>query len=303
MELWPLVLEEMVRKTNITATRAVDGLTPLESFLNEVFPEQDNKSDLSGERICGSKVTIHIPQERRLRSHKFGPRGETGIYLYMEGSQIYTCWVPSRRKGHQLVRSAQVTFYEKVEERELLTTTGHDVEPVIRKNGAPIRSPPVQESTAPPEFVQQVDESVQQADALIVEQNCQLEQATTSSTVQLPDLRKEEITEPKTISEALQGPYREHWLRAIHSELRSLLQKGTWRMMDRNQAHNRPLTVKWVFKVKPNEDGGLEKFKARLVVRGLNNNLGLTTTRPSPPLLNRQLGGFFSTLLHAWTGR
>ncbi|RYC80537.1 hypothetical protein BFJ63_vAg16574, partial [Fusarium oxysporum f. sp. narcissi] len=104
IELWPLVLEDMVRKTNVTATRAIDGLTPMESFLNEALPGQDNKPDLSGERICGSQVTIHIPQERRLRSHKFGPRGEAGIYLCMEGSQIYTCWVPSRRKGHQIVR-------------------------------------------------------------------------------------------------------------------------------------------------------------------------------------------------------
>ncbi|KAG7418596.1 Retrovirus-related Pol polyprotein from transposon TNT [Fusarium oxysporum f. sp. raphani] len=152
IELWPLVLEDMVRKTNVTATRAIDGLTPMESFLNEALPGHDNKPDLSGERICGSQVTIHIPQERRLRSHKFGPRGEAGIYLCMEGSQIYTCWVPSRRKGHQIVRSANVKFYEKVRETELLTETEHDVEPEIRKNGAPISSRPqsVTEQTKTP---------------------------------------------------------------------------------------------------------------------------------------------------------
>ncbi|KAI8402497.1 hypothetical protein FOFC_07952 [Fusarium oxysporum] len=135
-----------------TASTAIDGLTPMESFLNEALPGQDNKPDLSGERICGSQVTIHIPQERRLRSHKFGPRGEAGIYLCMEGSQIYTCWVPSRRKGHQIVRSANVQFYEKVRETELLTETEHDVEPEIRKNGAPISSRPqsVTEQTKTP---------------------------------------------------------------------------------------------------------------------------------------------------------
>ncbi|KAG7000350.1 Retrovirus-related Pol polyprotein from transposon TNT [Fusarium oxysporum f. sp. conglutinans] len=94
------------------------------------------------------------------------------------------------------------------------------------------------------------------------------------TSAKLPDLRKEVITEPKTMTEALQGPQREHWLRAIHSELRSLLTKGTWRMLDRNQAHNRPLTVKWVFKVKKNEDGNLDKFKARLVVRGFEQQFG-----------------------------
>ncbi|RKK14004.1 hypothetical protein BFJ66_g18182, partial [Fusarium oxysporum f. sp. cepae] len=273
IELWPLVLEDMVRKTNVTATRAIDGLTPMESFLNEALPGQDNKPDLSGERICGSQVTIHIPQERRLRSHKFGPRGEAGIYLCMEGSQIYTCWVPSRRRGHQIVRSANVKFYEKVRETELLTETEHDVEPEIRKNGAPISSRPqsVTEQTKTPSPQRSEVNNLQHAEV----HNPQHGQTTTSMTsAKLPDLRKEVITEPKTMTEALQGPQREHWLRAIHSELRSLLTKGTWRMLDRNQAHNRPLTVKWVFKVKKNEDGNLDKFKARLVVRGFEQQFG-----------------------------
>ncbi|KAG7424545.1 Retrovirus-related Pol polyprotein from transposon TNT [Fusarium oxysporum f. sp. raphani] len=208
IELWPLVLEDMVRKTNVTATRAIDGLTPMESFLNEALPGQDNKPDLSGERICGSQVTIHIPQERRLRSHKFGPRGEAGIYLCMEGSQIYTCWVPSRRKGHQIVRSANVQFYEKVGEKELLTETEHDVEPEIRKNGAPISSRPqsVTEQTKTPSPQRSEVNNLQHAEV----HNPQHGQTTTSMTsAKLPDLRKEVITEPKTMTEALQAIFLE----------------------------------------------------------------------------------------------
>ncbi|RKK12657.1 hypothetical protein BFJ67_g18048, partial [Fusarium oxysporum f. sp. cepae] len=191
----------------------------------------------------------------------------------MEGSQIYTCWVPSRRKGHQIVRSANVQFYEKVGEKELLTETEYDVEPEIRKNGAPISSRPqsVTEQTKTPSPQRSEVNNLQHAEV----HNPQHGQTTTSMTsAKLPDLRKEVITEPKTMTEALQGPQREHWLRAIHSELRSLLTKGTWRMLDRNQAHNRPLTVKWVFKVKKNEDGNLDKFKARLVVRGFEQQFG-----------------------------
>jgi hypothetical protein len=147
-----------------------------------------------------------------------------------------------------LVRSAQVKFYEKVGDKELLTETEHDVEPDIRKNGAPISSRPqsVTEQTETPSPRRSEVNNLQHAEV----HNPQHGQTTTSMTsAKLPDPRKEVITEPKTMTEALQGPQREHWLRAIHSELRSLLTKGTWRMLDRNQAHNRPLTVKWVFKV------------------------------------------------------
>jgi hypothetical protein len=38
VNLWPLVLEDIVRKINVIATRVIKGLTPMESFLDEVFP-------------------------------------------------------------------------------------------------------------------------------------------------------------------------------------------------------------------------------------------------------------------------
>ncbi|KAH7137759.1 hypothetical protein EDB81DRAFT_617977, partial [Dactylonectria macrodidyma] len=121
----------------------------------------------------------------------------------MEGSQIYTCWVPSRRKGHQLVRSAHVTFYEKVGETEYLTETEHGVEPTIRTNRAPISSRPlsVMEQIKTPSSYQSEVNNLQHAGV----HNPQHEQTTASKTsVQLPDPRKGEITEPKTMTEALQ---------------------------------------------------------------------------------------------------
>lgn len=46
INLWPLVLEDMVRKTDITAIRVIDSLTPMESFLDKILPRQVNKPDL-----------------------------------------------------------------------------------------------------------------------------------------------------------------------------------------------------------------------------------------------------------------
>jgi hypothetical protein len=120
----------------------------------------------------------------------------------MEGSQIYTCWVPSRRKGYQIVRSANVKFYEKVGEKELLTETEHNVEPEIRKNGAPISSRPqsVTEQIETPSPHGSEVNNLQHAEV----HNPQHGQTIASMTsAKLPDLRKEVITEPKTITEAL----------------------------------------------------------------------------------------------------
>ncbi|EGU72510.1 hypothetical protein FOXB_16981, partial [Fusarium oxysporum f. sp. conglutinans Fo5176] len=121
----------------------------------------------------------------------------------MEGSQIYTCWVPSRRKGHRIVRSANVTFYEKVGEKDLQTGTEHDVEPIIRTNGAPI-------SCRPQSALERTETPMSNKSEVHYLQHTEVhyppcEQTTTSETsVQQPDPRKEEITEPKTMTEALQ---------------------------------------------------------------------------------------------------
>ncbi|KAG0153774.1 hypothetical protein PDIDSM_2429 [Penicillium digitatum] len=53
------------------------------------------------------------------------------------------------------------------------------------------------------------------------------------------------------------------WLVAAHKELHRHLVNGTWRVMSRTKSKKKPLTLRWVFKVK--HDG---TYKARLVARG-----------------------------------
>ncbi|TPX14917.1 uncharacterized protein E0L32_005026 [Thyridium curvatum] len=222
----------MVRKTNVTATRAVDGLTPKGSFLNDVFPGQGNKPDLSRERICGSQVTLHIPQERKLRWHKFGSRGETGIYLSMEGSQIYTCWVPSRGNSHQTVRSANVTIYKRVGEKDLPAETTYDAKPMIHTNkpliSSQLQSATEQSKTSSPN---QTEVNNIQHTEVHNPQYGQTKASMTSAKLP-PDPRERGITKLRTITETLQGPHRERTSsERPHSELPGLLTKGTWRIL------------------------------------------------------------------------
>lgn len=43
---------------------------------------------------------------------------------------------------------------------------------------------------------------------------------------------------------------------------------GMWTLVPRNQEDN-VISTKWIFKVKPKEDGTIERFKARLVANGM----------------------------------
>ena len=73
--------------------------------------------------------------------------------------------------------------------------------------------------------------------------------------------------EPSTVKEALNGPHANDWKKAMDAEMATLTERGTWELVELPKGQ-RPVGVKWVFKVKTNADGSIERFKARLVAKG-----------------------------------
>jgi hypothetical protein len=82
------------------------------------------------------------------------------------------------------------------------------------------------------------------------------------------------IPEPKTVAEALSSDYTDLWLRAMDEEMESLLANNTWELVPRPIDY-KVLVPKWVFKVKYNPDGSLERCKARVVVKGFMQQEGI----------------------------
>ncbi|KAI0993507.1 Retrovirus-related Pol polyprotein from transposon, partial [Podosphaera aphanis] len=80
-----------------------------------------------------------------------------------------------------------------------------------------------------------------------------------------PEINKE----PKSIGEAFQQTDENRWREAINKELLSLDQNHTWDVTDRPLKRN-VVGSKWVFKIKRNADGSIERYKARLVAQGFS---------------------------------
>ncbi|KAH0604712.1 uncharacterized protein H6S33_006380 [Morchella sextelata] len=75
------------------------------------------------------------------------------------------------------------------------------------------------------------------------------------------------VTEPSTFNQAMQSDDQHLWKKAIQTEKDALDKAHTWDIV--NRPTNRAVVKgKWVFKVKHNADGTIERYKARYVAKG-----------------------------------
>ena len=79
------------------------------------------------------------------------------------------------------------------------------------------------------------------------------------------------IKTPKNTEEALKIP---NWKQAMDDEMLALIQNQTWELVDL-PGGKKPVGCRWVYTIKYNSNGSLERYKARLVARGYTQTYGL----------------------------
>jgi len=87
-------------------------------------------------------------------------------------------------------------------------------------------------------------------------------------------LGMDRISEPQSLEEALASPEASLWQTAMDEEMASVMANGTWELVEPPPGV-KPIPVKWVFKVKYDGAGRVERFKARLVAKGFRQREGI----------------------------
>ncbi|CAI7805778.1 unnamed protein product [Closterium sp. NIES-54] len=77
----------------------------------------------------------------------------------------------------------------------------------------------------------------------------------------------EMLGEPITLKEALESSDSEKWKKAMESELNSIEENDTWELVELPEGR-KAITSNWLFKIKSDADGKIERYKSRLVAKG-----------------------------------
>jgi hypothetical protein len=75
------------------------------------------------------------------------------------------------------------------------------------------------------------------------------------------------LEEPQNIEEALTCENSKEWECAMQKEYDSFMTNNTWTLVPL-LVDRKPVSCKWVFKIKEGANGEVEHYKARLVARG-----------------------------------
>ncbi|KAJ0851519.1 putative RNA-directed DNA polymerase [Helianthus annuus] len=88
-------------------------------------------------------------------------------------------------------------------------------------------------------------------------------------------------SDPTSYEEASQDP---KWLEAMDNEIESIHKNHTWELVD-PPSQQKPIGVKWIYKTKFDEKGNVDKYKARLVVKGYKQKYGIDYQEVFAPVI------------------
>jgi hypothetical protein len=80
--------------------------------------------------------------------------------------------------------------------------------------------------------------------------------------------------DPQSYTEAMRSPAKDKWQEAMDNETNYFWENGIWRLVPIDPSWNL-LDSKWVYKLKHNEDGSIERYRSRIVAKGFLQHEGI----------------------------
>ena len=273
IELWG---EAIVTANYVRNRSPIAGCTktPFEVFYGK-------KPDVSHLRVFGCTAYAHVPKTTR---QKLDARSEKGTFVgYEANSKAYRILV-----GNKVVVRADVIFDEKVKQHAVLLDDGEEVPEDTKAQsdqsaaGGEAGGEPVPAASDESSKTALAPEDAVSGDKR-EEPGPRLPQETPRRT---SERKRHEpywyrtagytavVKEPATYSEAIDTSEADEWRKAMDEEMAALNAMKTWLLVTKPDGVQ-PIPCKWVYKIKYNQVGAIERFKARLVAKGYKQQAGV----------------------------
>lgn len=298
-EFWAEAVNTAVYVINRSPTRALDGTTPEEAWMGR-------KPFVGHLKIFGSAAMVHVPKQRR---KKLDPKSKRCIFLgYAEDSKGFRLYDPDTSDviisrdiiivdegccaGLEAIPSEPVEFLEIELGLPRQEEANHDVEAEAMEPEEPDQDTSIDSA----DFDDAVDDTAlppQQDRPTAVEQELRrsgrerhppgkyseyISYSSVTGQNTFPDSGEHDedspLDDPTSYDEVLRRPDRDQWMEAMREEIEALERNETWVMDDLPDGH-KAIRNKWVYKTKRGPDGRVERYKARLVVKGCSQRPGI----------------------------
>lgn len=280
--IWAELVSTAVYILNRTGKSSVEGTSPYELWMKK-------KPRVSHLRIVGSTCYIHVPAQKR---RKMDVKAVKGYLVGYDGDERYRVYLPDQ---HKVVISRDVIFNETPRDcRKRVPAPLRDVEPENKEEEE-------LEEPSPAQDEEEKNEELNEEESEMVPESEAEEESHQESERSLRDrltLKKptrfwdyimtaeeflSEIEVPETFENALGSKQSAEWRNAMDREMASLRENHTWEKQALPDGA-KAIPCKWVFRVKTNPDGTVDKFKARLVIKGYSQRQGVDYNQTFSPV-------------------
>jgi transposase InsO family protein len=294
-ELWAELVSSAIYILNRTGKSSVAEKTPFDLWMQR-------KPRIKHLRVIGCLCYVEVPRKKRRRMDK---KAKKGYLIGYDGEERYRVYL---REQNKVITSRDVQFHERLtecrvsvklplkdldtEDRESipdssvkrnLTKSGKDFNEAGEKDNAT-------ENESFEETTQQDSKEDSRFDpSLNSKEGSSTEESRWKSFLRNPlQLKKPAHLQdyatcievfsvfetPQTYKEAIESDQSAEWRKAMESEIASLKANDTWEIVDLPKGA-KAIPCRWVYRVKETQTGEIERYKARLVIKGFNQRYGI----------------------------